>query len=104
MQLWPTWLGLTVLYVVLGLLPFDGGPAPLLRLFTPITLRSFTTVRAIVAIPFALLAIEAGERIGERQRYRRMRQLYNWAFLFALTAIVDLLLWSEWVSFTSLLQ
>jgi hypothetical protein len=58
----------------------------------------------ILALSFALLAIYGGESLGQRLRPNIVRVVYNWAFLFALTAAVDMLLTGKWASLNALLQ
>jgi hypothetical protein len=44
---------------------FPQNPAPVIRLFTPITPASFFTLRVVFGLPFALLAVYAGELLVE---------------------------------------
>jgi hypothetical protein len=48
--------------------------------------------------------VYGGDLLGQRLRPKIIRILYNYAFLFGLTAAVDLLLWGKWVSFVAFLE
>lgn len=68
--LWQTWLLLTALYFVLSWLPFEKNPAPAIRMFTPITVGSFATVRVVFVLPFAFFAVYAGDLLGRKLNQR----------------------------------
>ena len=88
---------------MLNWIPYGRNPAPALKLFTPIVPSSFSSIRCVTAIPLTLLALYAGDLIGQKLRVRSIRVIFNYGVLFTLTAVMDVLIFGEWASLKKLL-
>jgi len=102
LELWRTWFVVTGLYLLLHWFTFKNNPAPVVGLCTPIVPANFGSFRGLIAIPLALVLMQAGEIVGAQIRSRLVRVLYNGLFLFWLTAGINVWSFGQWSSLRTL--
>ena len=96
LELWRTWFVTTGLYILLHWFTFRNNTAAVMGLCTPVVPANFGSFSGLIAIPLALLFMQAGEIVGAQIRSRLVRVLYNCLFLFWLTAGINVLSFGQW--------